>query len=1523
VKKGWKIVFIVGLSFLLLVLLSIGLTQTKIFRDWLRGRILAAVHERTNGTLVLGEFSGSLFTGLRIEGVSYTLHDEQLFSAKHLELRYNPLALFQKHIALGHLVISQPHINLKRTTEGAWNFDGLWKERTGEAKASSYFPWVVELRSLEVMDGEFTLVDSTESLEPRHLISQSRVAEGPYERVALKEINAKIAAAFSSQKIQISVDRLKFASPSFATRLDSLSLGLEYTPRKLALKNLTVHTTGSSLSARAEVESLKIDDLVQSRAFQNHHAQIEVNAPEISLSELQRIIPAFPIVNGRAAVSFRASGTLGQIDLDELLLKVGSSEARITGRMQNLFDPKDRSLDIAVMMASANLGEIRDLLPSLGLPDMSHLGSADVAGSFKGSFEKFDAKLTADVKEVGQINASALIDLRGEIPEYQGWVSLRDFNPGAFLGNEDLEGSLNARTEITGKGSKLDDLEVVSTLAIDSSEIANIDLQKSAGTISVQKKVVKGDVGISLDGSSLNIEGAIDLRDRSTSLYDLHGRFLSLDLSKILLDENKKSNLNGSFVLQGAGLDLDEASGALNLTFEESEFHGRNFHGLGLKLSMDQRRHDLKSLQLESPFVQVKVEGDFHWKPFLALVDFQVRNVLRSLRERLPFVDTTSAALMQKKYSVPVKPHTAPAGLEKEYLDFTYEVNVMNLTPLAVYLGGADFNAKGVLKGFVTGDSEDLLLGATASVENFIYREPQTKLLLSNATINLEADHLVQKNVLDAMENKANVTASMFVLNGLRLTDLRASVGYRQGKGSFDVAGTIDSVLTVETHGIVEVSQGGYVWEFNALTLDYRGYVWLNNAPFVVTMDTAGVTLKDFEMAHKGERLQVRGGIRQNRELALVFDLRDVQLSNLWHFFPYGAERNISGLLSAAGSLGGQREAPVIAIRANSKEITYATTLFGGFDADFTYSNKRAEVKLEFNSSQQEKGETVKLPNLLITGSFPIDLGFVKVEDRLPDGPLDLRLQATAFRLGLLDPFIPEFEEIQGRLTSDVHFGGQMKNPESSGSMKIEDGQFVFKPNGIRYFFSGEFEPRKDRILISRLQINTEPKSEEAARLSIDGQLTLRGLAIESFDLNARGELLVLRETARKSSTTPFGNVLIGIGGNGLRYYGTVERSWLTGSILVRTMAVTFPPVALLATGGPRSAFLYTVLDDTTKPDTARGTQVNLTDEFLTPSENGEAQVPASRHSAGFLGRLLAGIRADVSIETQGPTQLRMIFTYSTGEELFSEVRGKLFLTKDEFGTRFTGDVEVAPRSYYYFYKRFDATGKLKFSGPLDNPELEITATYEGYRSRPSSDTLAVLASDRGKAQHVVVTLKITGSRISPKLSIEMTVDGVDWPGDVQSDAISFIVSGKFRDDLTSTERNQLATSLGASVTSTVITGVTSSLFSGIFTDFLRREFGGFIRQAELSYSGGSVSETADLRLTGEIGKTVIRVGGRVFNDIGNANVSVQMPVGKIVGAPALEDLIIELERKVEGSNYATDEKKLTNGARIYYRIAF
>ena len=69
-------------------------------------------------------------------------------------------------------------------------------------------------------------------------------------------------------------------------------------------------------------------------------------------------------------------------------------------------------------------------------------------------------------------------------------------------------------------------------------------------------------------------------------------------------------------------------------------------------------------------------------------------------------------------------------------------------------------------------------------------------------------------------------------------------------------------------------------------------------------------------------------------------------------------------------------------------------------------------------------------------------------------------------------------------------------------------------------------------------------------------------------------------------------------------------------------------------------------------------------------------------------------------------------------------------------------------------------------------------------------------------------------------------------------------------------------------------------------------------------------------------GDAVIRLGGRVFSDISNANVSVQFPMSSVVGSEAWRNLILELERRVEGVE-SIEQRRPSNGLRLLYRITF
>jgi hypothetical protein len=60
-----------------------------------------------------------------------------------------------------------------------------------------------------------------------------------------------------------------------------------------------------------------------------------------------------------------------------------------------------------------------------------------------------------------------------------------------------------------------------------------------------------------------------------------------------------------------------------------------------------------------------------------------------------------------------------------------------------------------------------------------------------------------------------------------------------------------------------------------------------------------------------------------------------------------------------------------------------------------------------------------------------------------------------------------------------------------------------------------------------------------------------------------------------------------------------------------------------------------------------------------------------------------------------------------------------------------------------------------------------------------------------------------------------------------------------------------------------------------------------------------------------------------VFNDINNANVSVQLPLGSLIGNEKLRNFMVELERKNDAVDVGDNRRTSVTGARIYYRIIF
>jgi hypothetical protein len=619
-------------------------------------------------------------------------------------------------------------------------------------------------------------------------------------------------------------------------------------------------------------------------------------------------------------------------------------------------------------------------------------------------------------------------------------------------------------------------------------------------------------------------------------------------------------------------------------------------------------------------------------------------------------------------------------------------------------------------------------------------------------------------------------------------------------------------------------------------------------------------------------------------------------------------DHGFRGLVNGTLHLAGSPENPFMTFKAVSDSAYFRQTRIGSIEAGILYGSSTATIDLTVKKLPSDPQ-----PTLVVKGTLPINLAFSGVKERFPPEKQHLEIVSQGFDLSVFDPILRDFENLRGQLHCEITVGGTPRDPEYMGSITLSDVNFTFAPNNVPYSIAADLEPSGNKIVLKSFQVRNLQKLGPVGEARVSGSLIIKNYQIDSIDFTAFGQILLMSEATRRTRSTVYGSLFTEIGPEGLTLSGPLEHPYLAGNLYVRDANLTFPPVREIAGSSSQMALNYVVLDDTSKP----APQTSKPSKFYSGTDvRNSASRPAEVRDRGsaFLDRL----RYNLAIETRGTTAIKMIFTPSTNEELYAELDGRVSVINSQGYSSVTGEIAVLPHSYYNFFRRFDASGKLKFVGQWDNPELEIEAAYEAYRTDPVHDSLQ---------QKVIVQLNIGGTRYEPKLDMSMKVqlqpdqEPVDWAsqargGDVQSDAISFILTGKFRDELTSKERGDIATSVG----STAGSGLTSGLLSGVLTDFLRQEFP-FIRSADVSYGGGSFQQGATVRLSGEAFKGYWQVGGKILNDIGNANVSYQMSLGDVLKAPSIHNLFLEIQRRVEGD--ISEERKLTNEARLYYRFSF
>lgn len=1492
-----------------LIIAAAGFTQTKTFRTYLRSTVLQELHSVVRGTIMLGDIQGNLATGFSVNDVGVFSDGREVLFAERLEVRYDPALVFFGRITLSRVTLLRPRIHLWRGENGAWNLENLLVTSAEPDTAPS--PWVIDLKMVELLGARARIIDSL-ALNQRTAEETAALPAQAFDfsNLSLDPLTLKAGVRIAENQISANIRSLDFTSDHPTFRLEQLSGEFTLGPRMAEVRRLTIRTTKSRLSLNARlrgVDLLAIGDLDE---LEKAPVDLALTVDKLDFGEFKRFLPGpVDFLDTQAAFDIRASGPFGRLSVEEIAVKTPRSFVRIKGSLHNLHRPGDLELDVTANDNILHPSDLLDLLPGLHLPDLRTFGVLSYDLEFKGKLEQFKASGRGRLS-AGTFSVESELDLRGPSMVYKGNLATAEFDLGTLLNDKDLTSRLNVRGIISGAGTSPKSMTTLVRLQADSSEFLGLPISNSVLVVDVADRSLRSNL-LLIGGQTrvdLNVRSGFARDDSLT--YDLRGKVFSLNLAQILQDRRYESDLSFNVQMAGTNLDFESMKARAGVQFLRSSFGNQSFENQDVVLDYGARDDATRELVLNSDIADLQIRGAFTPPSFVTVVSRGSEILAEALVHRFSTLDS-----LRGRRTAGPRPAFVSRGIrDSDSIDADFSIDVKDFHPLGVFLG-EPMAGQATLQGSVHGSLGDLKIDGTASVVQFGIASGTTVVDLRGTDAAFDVSRIAPRNTIENLRSSIRLTANSILVDSVQFSNVDFMHELIQDSALFSISTLVDSTIGVNLAGTSVFVPNLIELTISRLGLEVAEHAFENADTIRAQFGKDGVKFADLIMQHETEELTLGGILDPTGVSDLQFSVRNFLLNNLKDFSlsPAYVERvrDFNGILDLDGSFHGNVDRPAFNVTVSAQGVRVGPAVFGTITGRGSYADGLADVFLEFRSRPDEPNVPSEL---FVSGVMPLSLG--TVSPTRDDFGMDLVIRARGFRLEFLDPFIPVTSNLTGQVFADMKMRGTIRQPMYEGNLNLQNGRFFFTPLGITYILNGRLNPQGQEIVLQEMSLANIP-NDGASSMSLSGNLVLAGFDVKGFDIVAQGQLLVMKEASRLPGLPLYGNVSIASGPTPLQWTGTPERSFVTGSILVRNANITFPPTGDIFLER-ETMFTVTFIDDTSHLSSTgqfAGGKGPAAANFLPGSSmlpsNGKNLLPSLPVALPRETSFLDNIVYSLAIETAGLTQVRFVFNQLTNEELFADLKGRLVFARDGGTSRLTGELEVGQRSYYKYFKTLQASGKLLFTGNVANPELDIIATYEGLYS-PVDTTK--------EDQKVIVRLAITGTRDEPKVKMGLEVydrDGNKLPqrADVQSDAIAFLVSGTFKDEMTQQQETSL--------TSNLLRSISSSLLTAPLTDFVRSRVG-YVTSIDVAYYGGSKSfqESADLRVTGEVGEYVIRLGGRVFQDVSNTNVSVQFPMSAIVGSEAWRNLVLELERRVEGVE-SFERRRDSKGVRLLYRITF
>ena len=1300
--------------------------------DWLMERMsnfaIAQANEQLNGTLVINEIRGDLLFGLTVKGITLNDHEgNRVLSADSIRLAYTlPALIFSPH-KLDFLRIDGASVFLEQDPDSVWNVEKLLRtDDEVDEPAETDLPYMALNR----------LIIENSSVQVQSVIL-------PDGRLGIHDISFNGGAEMLKRGWYASINNF-----SMALQEERLPQQVEF-----AMK-------GMGQDGRITLESLVINSgrsLLESKLTIGEAETVEGLATfsPLSYRDLLAYADELPLQQD-LEISLRAGGTLSDMEL-ALDLQAPGLQSLALKAVIDANDPyllKELELDISGFDGTTLTGI--DELPQLdsfrlsgsgtipfeqyqqsqfaGTLELRNLVAGDqqlnsLDAEYSLENESLDLKASAQ-KLKQQVNLEAeATSIFDEIPQWNAAFSSPGLNIAVLLNDDALDSNIPLDASITGSGITPEDLQMEVYLLVEEGRFGDQPFSKIEFTGDVNPRQISGNLESVLDESRL--ESSFTLtgwRDEIPS-FIFDASLIAFNVAEFNGLEEFPTHINGSITGEGRGITPETLTLTATASLDSSVVNREPIETLKAQFHISSQVLTIDNAVLESPIADAGFSLRQH------IIDLQhpdnQLNFNASIKELTPLAPLFGVETLGSKGTLDghlarnadnILEFNGNLDLEEIFVDTLFTAS--RITGYATVLlfdnpelhaglefidpSIGEFGVQDVKIETVTTIYEERYAGTIGfEIINDILNDEESSIRhhgefnYEDEALTLTTDHLDfttpfrnlalqqpfdihytdQSLRIDTLQIQTDNADSYLKLWAPRIDSLHQDVGLSAQMLNLGVL-----QRTIMNDQYFDALLSGNIQIYNTPdSLDFEGNWLLENFRYEEgQMDTVRFSTilrdewLDFEMngSHDGQELFSSSFTVPfvpadpatfddqffDREIEGLFNMKEVPLAYWFSFLPDGETmaENSEGLISFNGRMGGLAGNPEFDGDLSIGNARLSGVPFDSLGMDIQYRHE--DDQIGFSGVGISRGNRV----LDFSAQLPFKIDLRAFEIILPDDEDEVfvELSTNEFNLALFNDFVDRdvIRQIEGRLNGDIKLAGPIAALEPRGSMQLSRGAVRIVDAGITITeINSILNISPETVSLEQFSMSSGP-----GRITGTGTIALQNLEAGEIDLQFRGRQFRAANTQEYNAIVDFDS----------RLTGTTEEPRLEGSLSFLSGFVN------LQNFGDR-AIEAVELDD---------------EEPAEPLEFYDMM--AIEMDVNFRRQFFIRNRQFLDMEIELGGQVDLLKEQSGELQMFGTVEGVRGYARP-LGRNFTID-----------------EAQVTFSGPVDNPELNIRTVYRPPQSQ-------------------------------------------------------------------------------------------------------------------------------------------------------------------------------------------------------------